>query len=141
MISELAGQRVTRISIDWMFRLGTDGLWEIGSEGVAELHTSSETALRVEPTGEEAPLPEEFLALVGERIDSLTLNDSGDLTVDIGDCRLLLPASDRYESWAMGGPRGESVICMPGGELAEWGPRRDVPELTRRDTEPGPTAE
>lgn len=50
----------------------------------------------------------------------------GDLSVLFDDAsELSVGAAAEYEAWQLSGPRGEMVVCMPGGKLAIWGPRDD----------------
>ena len=39
--------------------------------------------------------------------------------------QLIKVRSEVHEAWQLSGPRGELVVCMPGGKLATWGPRDD----------------
>ena len=39
--------------------------------------------------------------------------------------RLTAGALSDYEAWQMYGPRGEIVVCGPGGHFTEWGPRHE----------------
>jgi|GEM_PF-6559885 len=36
-----------------------------------------------------------------------------------------VPASVDFESWQVWGDDGSGWVCMPGGEIAHWGPRLD----------------
>ncbi len=47
----------------------------------------------------------------------------GDLTIRSAVAQIDVSADDGSEAWQIYGPSGEIIVCMPGGELAIWGPR------------------
>ena len=62
----------------------------------------------------------------GKTIRALPVSPAGDLSVTFDDTsQLSVKAAAEYEAWQLSGPRGEMVVCMPGGELAIWGPRAE----------------
>lgn len=57
----------------------------------------------------------------GRTVKSAATDESGGLLVSFADGTHVHVGSDEeYESWALAGPGGMKVVCMPGGELAVW---------------------
>ena len=59
--------------------------------------------------------------LVGKEIVSVRIDESGRLKVALdAKCTLTVWPDPDYEAWIIVGPDQEMLVCMPGGELAEW---------------------
>jgi hypothetical protein len=82
--------------------------------------TTPEASRRYEPA---VAAETEVLAgeLVGQTIESCTIDDAGSLTLTFtSGIRVLVEPDDRYEAWTVSGPAGMLVVCTPGGKLAVW---------------------
>ena len=60
------------------------------------------------------------------RISALTIEDNSTLAVEFdGGYHLKCPPDPDYEAWWVVQENGAMIICMPGGNLAVWGPRSE----------------
>lgn len=119
---DLSGETITSVSYRYALEIVTDGGWLVraettfrllGPEGVLPIPTPT-------PDQDEAQAaPPELAALEGVVVAS-TREDSGQLVVDLGDRSIVVEPDEDYEAWELVGPRGERVICLPGGELSEY---------------------
>ncbi|MGH3439739.1 MAG: DUF6188 family protein [Sciscionella sp.] len=56
-----------------------------------------------------------------EKIISATTENSGALALTFANhAKLRIEPNEDYEAWDLSGPNGVMVVCMPGGELAEY---------------------
>ena len=63
-----------------------------------------------------------LVALVGARIDAITITAAGVLRVTVAaGRRIIVPPHDAYEAWQVSG-EGWLIVCLPGGGLAEFVP-------------------
>jgi hypothetical protein len=125
MIPDFSGQTVTRLRIDYRLQLWTDQGWQFNLEGRTVLVSRDVQLMEIE-VGihlDDKDLPESLKQLEGKKLDGVMVSAGGDLALNFADAQVSVQADPRYESWQIHGPRGEIVVCMPGGELAIWGPR------------------
>lgn len=123
MNPDFAGQTVVQVKIEGGLSIWTEENWEIQLNGDTYLTDPVLGTVEVENSEYRDDLPEELERLVGQRISSLLVSKRGDMAVNIGNTQLSVAAATDYEAWQIGGPKGELIICTPGGELTTWGPR------------------
>ena len=62
--------------------------------------------------------------LLGRMIDEARVDQDGTLHLGFEDGSVLrAPADPDYEAWSASGVDGSHFVCLPGGEIATWGPR------------------
>lgn len=134
MIPDYAGKTIEIIRLDGSVQLWTTDNWYIHCGGDPSVAAAGMTPVEVDPgdppdldAGETyPPVPDVLSPLVGKTITALRVSKVGDLSVLFDDAsELSVKAAAEYEAWQLSGPRGEMVVCMPGGKLAIWGPRDD----------------
>jgi hypothetical protein len=92
---------------------------------------SLEGHITVGPPGSAVPVitPEGVALLMpllnGELTDA-RIDERGTLALTIGEVTVRAVADGDYESWYINGPDDIRVVCLPGGDLAIWGPRTDA---------------
>ncbi|GAB3206061.1 hypothetical protein GCM10027294_07080 [Marinactinospora endophytica] len=65
-----------------------------------------------------------LVGLFGRRIVQATAAKAGSLRLVFDNgVRLMVPPGPGYEAWSLVGPRGELLVCFPGGGLGSWGRR------------------
>ena len=123
MIPDLSGKTINAMQSDYALKLWTTDGWRILLAGDTTFASvDGETVVldtevaSLEPIAEAKPL-------LGSSITGASASPTGDLEITLDAGRLLVRAGESYEAWQLDGPHGELVICMPGGELAVWGPR------------------
>ncbi|WP_139142764.1 DUF6188 family protein [Humibacillus sp. DSM 29435] len=123
MTPDLRDQTIDSARLGYMLRLFTSGDWQIDIETdvVATRSNADPTPIRMNVP--DAELPEHLAWLLGSTITEVAVADNGDLTIVLDTGRLTAEALSDYEAWQMYGPRGEIVVCGPGGRFTEWGPR------------------
>lgn len=119
MIPSFAGKVIHSIRLDYALKLWTTDNWEISIGSDAYLLRSD--GMRVIDSGTpQEQLPDYLAELVGAEIAEVLVAKDGHLAVNFADAQLSVRASPSYEAWQLGGPNGERIICLPGGELASW---------------------
>ena len=124
MIPDLSGQTVIKVQIDLGLLIWTAEGWEIQLNGDTYLSRAGE-AIKIDNTGSTDALPQGLSQLVGRRITSFRVSDSGQLSLSVDDATLTVDANLDGEAWQLGGPRGAMVVCRPGGGLEIWGQRAE----------------
>ena len=125
VIPDFAGKTILIARIDYGFYLWTADNWEIRLAGSVVVSAPGAQPVEIEVDLPDSPLPPE-LDLVGATITQLLVAEDGHLGVQLVDRQLTARVADDYEAWHIAGHDGESLICMPGGELAYFPPvRRD----------------
>ncbi|WP_250031212.1 DUF6188 family protein [Paractinoplanes maris] len=120
----LAGQRLDYVQLGDALVLGFSGGSRVVIETVARLDSPGGRAV-VEP----GDRPSDALAmLLGDVVRTALVRDDGELTVCFdGGAELAVGPDADAESWAVAGPDGRLIVCLPGGEVAAWtGPRARV---------------
>lgn len=134
MIPDYSGKTIEIIRLDGSVQLWTEDNWYIHFGGDPLVTVPGAEPAEIDPgdppdleAGETyPPVPPLLAPFVGNTIRELCVSDDGDLSVTFNDTsQLSVKASENYEAWSLSGPRGELVVCMPGGKLAIWGPRDD----------------
>jgi hypothetical protein len=124
MIPDFAGHTISAIRMDFRVLLYTEENWEFQLSSATYLTNARVGTVLIEGQEELTEnVPPELKRLVGERISSVLVSKGGDLAINVGDTQLSVRADPNYEAWEMGGPKGEIILCRPGGELVTWGPR------------------
>lgn len=125
MIPDFTGHTISLIRMDFRVLLYTKENWELQLSGDTYLTNPRVGTILVEGQQEELTedVPEELKALIGQQISSVLVSAAGDLAINIGDTQLSVRAGKDYEAWEFGGPKGEIIVCTPGGDLTTWGPR------------------
>jgi hypothetical protein len=123
MIPSFAGQRIFRVEVNFLVRMYTHEGWQIDLEGDVYLTTPTTGTLYIPLDGSVQEPPAELQALVDAQITDVLVSPEGHLAINVGSTQLSVRASEMYESWQIYGPKGEMLVCTPGGELEEWGPR------------------
>lgn len=96
-----------RLLIEAVARLGGGGTGAASSDGV------------VLGPGDDAS--EAVGAVLGDTVRAAVAGGDGGLRIGFGGgAELLVGADDEAESWAVVGPGGLLIVCMPGGDLATW---------------------
>lgn len=129
MIPDFAGRTIEIVRIDWGLHLWTDDNWQFTLSEV-QVATDSQDGPAVEAVEvdvEQQPLPPALAGLEGETIRQVLVSKSGDLSIQLADRHLTVRADPKYEAWQLMGPKGEMLICMPGGEIAHF-PARAAPD-------------
>ena len=122
---DLRGQTIKSARLGYMLRFFTSGGWQVDIETdvVAARPGSDPTLIRMNVP--DAELPEHLAWLTGSNITEVAVAVSGDLTIELNSGRLTAEALSDYEAWQMYGPKGEVIVCGPGGRFTEWGPRHE----------------
>lgn len=125
MTPDLRDQTIDSARLGYMLRFFTSGDWQVDIETdvVATRSDSDPTPIRMDVP--DAQLPEHLAWLIGSTITEVVVADNGDLTIVLDTGRLTAEALSDYEAWQMYGPRGEIIVCGPGGRFTEWGPRHE----------------
>lgn len=125
VIPSFAGATVIRVQVDHMLRLWTDTGWQFNLEADVTMTTSGRPPAVLDTSVSLEDTPPELRRLIGASITDVTVSGDGDLAIRTSDGHLSVRAQGGFEAWQMHGPRGEIIVCMPGGELAVWGPRTE----------------
>lgn len=125
MMPRLADETITKVEIAFMLRFWTESNWQVDLEGAVTVVPDDGPATEVHHDVVTAAPPEDLRWLIGARIVSVEVAQGGDLIVEFEHRRMRCAADADYESWQVYGPKGEIIVCGPGGRLTEWGPRRD----------------
>lgn len=119
MIPSFAGKIVHSIRLDYALKMWTTDNWQLDLNGDAYLLRADGMHIIDSSTPQEE-LPAALAELVGAEITEVLVAKDGHLAVNFADAQLSVRASADYEAWELAGPRGERIVCMPGGELASW---------------------
>jgi hypothetical protein len=85
--------------------------------GLARWRGSADHDLMIE----ERPAQAGILAeLLGEGISSVAIDTGGALHLGAGTHELEIFVDEDFEAWEITGPGTRRLICMPGGQIAEW---------------------
>lgn len=134
MIPSYDGKTIAIIRLDGSVQLWTSDNWYIHCEAHPWVTVPGTSPVQIDPGDspdldadeDYPPVPDALTPFIGKTIRALCVSDGGDLDVSFDDdCRLSVKSSEFHEAWQLSGPRGEMVVCMPGGKLATWGPRDD----------------
>jgi hypothetical protein len=93
-------------------------------EGDVYLTTPTKGTRAIPTDGSVEQVPEELQAWADAEITEVLVSPEGHLAITVGTTQLSARAREIYEAWQIYGPKGEMLVCGPGGELDEWGPRR-----------------
>lgn len=124
MIPSLAGETIEVARVDFALRLWTDS-WQLDLGGQLPFQDDGHADAVIDGDVQAEELPEPVSRLLGRRITRLSVSSSGDLTLELDAATLTCLADPDAEAWQLYGPKGEIIVCGPGGRLTEWGPRRD----------------
>lgn len=108
---------VTAVETGFVLRLRFDNGAELDVETTLELRSGVDCE-----SGEPGSLNTDSLTdLSGRTVVMATIDDRGALTLSLtGDRSIVVKPDDAYEAWSIAGPGSYKLVCMPGGELAEW---------------------
>lgn len=123
MIPSFAGQTILRVEVSNLVRVYTHEGWQIDLESGVSLTTPTAGTRAIPTDGSVEQVPEELQAWADAEITEVLISSEGHLAINVGSTQLSARANDRYEAWQIYGPKGEMLVCTPGGELEEWGPR------------------
>lgn len=124
MIASFAGQTVLRVEVLNLVRVYTHEGWQMDLEGEVYLTTPKTGTRRIPTDGSVEEVPDELKEWTDAAITEVLVSEEGHLAITVGSTQLSARASQKHEAWQIYGPRGEMLVCSPGGELEEWGPRR-----------------
>lgn len=115
----LQHQKVSKLDYGCGLTFCTDGGFEIRIEADYALTKSRTTTIHSpEPFSDNSgpldSLREEINATSTAEKDGILVLTSAD-----GLSLRVAPSAD-FEAWALAGPRGQKIVCLPGGELAVW---------------------
>ena len=77
----------------------------------------------VEPTAIEGVAA--HMPLLNAEVIEVRIDEPGNLSLTLDGTTVRCAADPRYEAWTICGPRGELIVCMPGGGLAIWTARQE----------------
>jgi hypothetical protein len=114
----LLGQKLEYVRLDDAIVLGFSGGHQVLIETVVNL-TGPGGRAEIEP----GTHPSDVLAtLLGDVVRVARTGEGGELRISFdGGAELLVEVDAEVESWAVAGPNGFLIVCLPGGELAVWG--------------------
>ncbi|GIE97650.1 DUF6188 family protein [Paractinoplanes rishiriensis] len=114
----LLGQKLEYVRLDDAIVLGFAGGHQVLIETVVNL-TGPAGRTEIEP----GTHPSDVLAtLLGDVVRAARTGESGELRISFdGGAELLVEVDAEVESWAVAGPDGFLIVCLPGGEIATWG--------------------
>jgi len=119
-IDLLAGQRLEYVRLGHAIVLSFSGGRQVLIESVAHLSGPDGRAV-VEPGDNSSDV---LAALLGDVVRAARAHDTGELQIVFaGGAELLVCVDADFESWAVTGPDGFLIVCLPRGELAVWGGR------------------
>lgn len=118
----VVGGEVEQIVVDFAFTLRFSGGYTMTIENDFEVSALDGTMTVFVPDGDRALLGP-LLSLHAQAVTAATMEETGALMLTFSDGRVLhAHGDDRYESWHLGGPGGVIYTCLPGGDVAVWGP-------------------
>lgn len=124
MIPDFRGHTILAVRMDFRVLIYTEENWEFQLSSDTYLTNQRVGTVLIEGQEElTEDVPAELKRLIGQQISSVLVSTAGDLAINVGDTQLSVRAHPDYEAWEMGGPKGEIILCRPGGELITWGPR------------------
>jgi hypothetical protein len=98
--------------------LETNQGFEIRIEGTFSLN-GRDMHYEIDP--DRAAELDQVISLVGYVIEGAFVEESGALNLDLeGDVHIHVEPDKQYEAWTFAGPRGEKVVCGPGGIMSCW---------------------
>lgn len=116
----LDGQRVTKVCFDYAVTFHTESGFELRFETPFVICDTDGTRTSIDPDVP-SELASRVLELLQRLIDSADVEPSGALTISFVDGQELeVSPHPEFEAWTVIGPRGERVICLPGGGVSEW---------------------
>ncbi|HEX5144955.1 MAG TPA: DUF6188 family protein [Mycobacterium sp.] len=111
---------VTRICFDHALTILTSSGYELRIETRSTVEVAGKGSIAFEPDSPKQ-VAMYLVGLIGIEISEAVVADSGLLKLRFEtDTELITEPHGAYEAWTMSGPGGESIVCMPGGELAIW---------------------
>lgn len=120
MENDLVGQSPERVSFDYAVTLAVSGGNEVRIECVMSVHTGRGDVVRVEPRS----CAEGGIWLIGllrREVTEGVVGAGGDLRIEfVGGVVLECVADPDYEAWTLTGPKGETVVAVPGGGVERW---------------------
>lgn len=122
MTPDLQGQAIVAARLGYMLRLFTSSDWQVDIETDVVVTRSSFDPTLIRMDVPDAELPEYLSWLIGSTITEVAVADNGDLTIVLNGGQLTAATLSDYEAWQMYGPKGEIIVCGPGGRFTEWGP-------------------
>lgn len=123
VIPDFAHAQIAKVEVEHMLRFWTDSGWQFNLEGDVTLRSGDRTVRIGDVSTSAQSLSDELVGLKGATIEAVSVSDAGDLTIRSAVAQIDVSADDGFEAWQIYGPSGEIIVCMPGGELAIWGPR------------------
>lgn len=123
LIRELIGKTIEQIRSDFALKLYTTDGWEVLLAGDTSLTEARRPPVELDTeVAQDEPI-DEVKPLLGQQITAAEVTPEGQLVLEFGGTRVVTRVGEDHEAWQIAGPDGERIICMPGGELAIWGPR------------------
>jgi hypothetical protein len=114
----LSKQIIARQELVYSLSLYTNAKFEIRIEGKFSL---SGQGMHYEIDPDRAAELDQVTSLVGYVIEGTSVEESGALNLDLeGDVHIHVEPDVQYEAWTFSGPRGEKVVCGPGGIMSCW---------------------
>ena len=123
VIPDFAHATISKVEVEHMLRFWTDSGWQFNLEGDVTLHSGDRVVRIGDISTSPQGLSDELVGLIGASIEAVSVSNAGDMTIRCAVGQIDVCADDAFEAWQIYGPSGEIIVCMPGGELAIWGPR------------------
>ena len=123
MIPDMIGKTIEMIRFNYSLAIWTGDNWQLDLAGVTHITLEGGSRVEIDTTLCQDELTDAVRPLLGQAIIGTVVSSSGDLTITLSHAQVEVQAGDDHEAWQIYGPSGEIIVCMPGGELAIWGPR------------------
>ena len=125
MIPDMTGKTIEIIRFNYSLAIWTSDNWQLDLAGITHVTVEGRSPVEIDTTLCQDELTDEVRPLLGQTITGAEVSSAGNLTITLNQTLLQVEAGDDHEAWQIYGPSGEIIVCMPGGELAIWGPRRN----------------
>ncbi|WP_419469493.1 DUF6188 family protein [Cellulosimicrobium cellulans] len=56
----------------------------------------------------------------------LRVREDGTLTIQTGSTLIVVSPDPDFEAWSIDYEDGRKLVCLPGGDVARWGPREET---------------
>ena len=119
----MTGKTIEMIRFNYSLSIWTNDNWQLDLAGITHITLEGRSPVEIDTTLCQDELTDEVRPLLGQAITKAAVSTTGDLAITLNHAQLEVKAGDDHEAWQLSGPDGEMVVCMPGGELAVWGPR------------------
>lgn len=123
---DLSDEKLVSVTPGYNVVLEFGGDHVLNIENAMSLHQTDGEVVLDPQVGEDAQF-QLLQRLIGTNGGALRLDEgTGSLDLTFSDgTRITVPKNGDYEAWEYDGPDGLTIVCLPSGELAVFGPSSD----------------